>query len=62
MRLLLGQFSVCSLCAWHPLHQAMVPIGKRTITIAFGGMEIKLEVRDPHLEWELRPSPANALR
>jgi hypothetical protein len=40
----------------------MVPIGKRTITIAFGGMEIKLEVRDPHLEWELRPSPANALR
>jgi len=32
----------------------MVPIGKRSISISFADMELKLEVRDPHLEWELR--------
>lgn len=34
--------------------QAMSPATKRTILIDFVGAELRLEVRDPHTEWELR--------
>ena len=38
------------------LAQAMIPIAKRTIVVNFAGMGLKMEVKDPHTEWELRPS------
>jgi hypothetical protein len=34
----------------------MNPLSKRTISISFVGTELRMEVRDPHIEWELRHS------
>ena len=39
-----------------PIAQAMNPLAKRTIAINFVNTELKMEVRDPHVEWELRHS------
>ena len=39
-----------------PPAQAMNPLSKRTISISFVGTELKMEVRGPHVEWELRRS------
>ena len=39
-----------------PLAQAMSPSGKRLVVISYAGRDLKMEVRDPHTEWELRPS------
>jgi hypothetical protein len=36
--------------------QAMNPLVKRVIAIDFVNTELKVEVRDPHTEWELRRS------
>jgi hypothetical protein len=38
-----------------PLAQAMSPSSKRVVVINYAGMDLKMEVRDPHAEWELRP-------
>lgn len=44
----------CFLVCRHPWTQALGASSRRVINIDYAGMQVKLEVRDPHTEWELR--------